>query len=339
MIKVAVVGAFGYSGKELISLVVRHPDAEICALMDKDYIGKQYSQVYPELLGACDMPCEAYDADALAKKADVVFLALPHRVSILFARELLEKELKVIDFSGDFRLKDPGQYEKWYESKHTELSLLDDAVYGLPELYRDQIASANLIANPGCFPTASILAGYPAMKSRIVKKGAIIEAKTGVSGAGRGLSLVTHFPEANENMLSYKIGRHQHTPEIVQELSNGAGGPVQVLFTPTLVPINRGILSTVYMDLSKDVSTEMVLKIYNDFYANSPFVKVLPEGQFPQTKYTDNTNRCYLGLHVDREKKILLVISAIDNLGKGAAGQAIQNMNIMMGLEEITGLK
>lgn len=338
MIKTAVIGAFGYSGKELISILIHHPEVEIVSIADKDHIGKPYSSIYPEMLGKVGIVCESYDLEKVARESDVVFLALPHRVSILFAGDLVKKGLKVIDFSGDFRLKDPEEYEKWYGSEHTAVSLLKEAAYGLPEINHEQIKAAQLIANPGCFPTASILATYPVYKEAIVQSCAIIDAKTGVSGAGRGLSLITHFPECNENIVTYKVGRHQHTPEIIQELSKGAKNPVQVLFTPTLVPVNRGILATIYLELKDSHSTLEIIDLYKDFYKDCPFVKILPEGMFPQTKFSDNTNYCFIGLQVDKEKGILTIISTIDNLVKGAAGQAVQNMNIICGLDETIGL-
>jgi len=247
---------------------------------------------------------------------------------------------RIVDLSADFRLKDYLTYEKWYETRHREKDLLKEAVYGLPELNKDKIKKARLIANPGCYSTAVILALAPLLKNNLVKEDDIIvDAKSGVSGAGRNLSLKTHFPEINENFYAYEVEGHRHIPEMEQELSILAQKKVKITFIPHLIPVNRGILATCYALLKQPLTTDNFLQIYKDFYKKEPFIDILDKGQFPQIKEVTNSNRCRLGLMVDKEKRRLLIISAVDNLVKGAAGQAVQNMNIMCGYDEKMGLE
>ena len=269
----------------------------------------------------------------------MAYLALPHRVSMETAPKFLAAKRKVIDLSADYRLKSASVYEQWYGVKHKNPEYLAQAVYGLPEVYREKIQQATLLANPGCYPTGIILGCLPLLAKRIAEaKNIIVDAKTGLSGAGREKEAVL-FSQMQDNFCAYKVDAHQHAPEINQELSNFSGQKVEVVFTPHLIPIKRGILSTIYLQLNKEIPEEDVLSLYQDFYQDEPFVDILPLGQFPQLKDVVKTNSCHIGLKVNPVKKMAIVISAIDNLVKGASGQAVQNMNIMYGFKETEGLK
>ncbi len=338
MIKTAVLGATGYAGIELVRLLVSHPDVEIVSLCSQSFAGQKISDVYQSLRGVLDMECEEINYDKLST-CDVVFTALPHGASKTVIPSLAERGLKVIDLSGDYRYDDPKVYEEWYGEKHSSPELLAQSVYGLPELHREKIKSATLIGNPGCYTTCSILAAAPLIASGLGEhKNIIIDAKSGVTGAGRGIALPYHFCECTENSKAYKVGTHRHTSEIEQELSNLAGEQIMVSFTPHLIPQKRGILATVYINLSREATAEEVHKIYTDFYAGEPFVRIKPLGELPETKHVAGSNFIDIGVVVDKRLQRAVIVSALDNIVKGAAGQAIENMNLMFGLDETTGL-
>jgi len=336
--KVSVIGATGYTGAELVRILSRHPEVELVSITSQTFAGKKISEIYPFL--STDLVCEELDIDKIASSSSFVFTALPHKTSMEIVGELYLRGKRVVDLSADFRLKDPALYEKWYGVSHSKRKLLHEAVYGLPELYREKIREARLVANPGCYPTSIILALAPLLKSHLIKEESIIvDAKSGVTGAGRKLTLATHFPEINENFYPYKVEGHRHLPEMEQELSRLAGTQVKVTFVPHLAPLNRGILSTCYASLKRYTEVEKILRIYRDFYKDEPFVEILEKGKVPEISDVATSNRCRIGLAVDERTDRIIVISAIDNLGKGASGQAVQNMNIMCGFKEDEGLK
>lgn len=339
-VRVGLIGVTGYAGQELFRILCRHPGARIAAVTSESYQGKVLGEVYPNLGDHAPMVCGELDAAAVAGASDLVFAALPHGLSLEIAPRVLGRGKIFIDFGADFRLRVPGVYEEWYKHTHSAPELLRESVYGLPEIYREKIKSARLVANPGCYPTASILGTIPLLKKGLIRPDSlIIDAKSGVSGAGRGVSLGVHFSEANENFKAYNIaGIHRHTPEIEQELSLAAGAPVRVSFTPHLVPMTRGILATIYGDLKAELTLEEVVAIYRDFYRDEPFVKICPPGTLPETKQVSASNYCRIGLAVDRRTNRILVVSVIDNLGKGAAGQAVHNFNLIAGFPETTAL-
>ena len=339
MVKVSIVGATGYAGEELLKILIDHPQVEIVSLSAKIDKPRKISQIFPELSGKTDLICEEPDFSRIVPGCDLAFLALPHRVSMEAAPEFLRAGKKVIDLSADYRLKDVSVYEQWYGLKHKNPEYLARAVYGLPEVYREKIKPAQLIANPGCYPTGIILGCLPLLaKGKVTSQNIIVDAKTGLSGAGREKEAVL-VTEMENNFRAYKVDAHQHAPEINQELSAFAGERIEVTFTPHLIPIQRGILSTIYLQLKKALSQEEAQGLYQDFYQNEPYVKVLPEGKFPQLKDVAKTNFCHIGLKISPAKKIAIVICAIDNLVKGASGQAAQNMNIMYGFKETEGLR
>lgn len=340
MQKVAIFGAAGYGGIELIRLLLKHPEVKIVYLGGHTTVGQQLTDLYPHLRGKIDMTIGGASIPAvIAQGAELLLSCLPHAVGAELVAEALAAGLRVVDFSADFRLKDPAVYEQFYQT-HPAPQLLAEAVYGLPELHRDEIATARLVAVPGCYPTGAILALAPAVQARLVEpRGIIVDSKSGVSGAGRSnLTLFTHFAEINESLQAYKVAQHRHGPEIDQELS-ALGEEVHVTFVPHLIPITRGILTTTYATLREGVSLEQVAQTYADFCGNEPFVQVMPAGQQPATKQVSGSNQCYLGLAVDTEANQLIVTSAIDNLIKGLSGTAIQCMNLMLGFAETTGLE
>jgi N-acetyl-gamma-glutamyl-phosphate reductase len=338
MIKVAVVGASGYTGAELLRMLVVHPDAEVVSVTSRQHQGVPICNVFPTLTGFCDLVCEPLDVAAIAARVDVVFTALPHKSAMGVIPDFLAADCKVIDLSADYRLKDRDVYERWYQ-QHSSPELFDTAVYGLPELYRDQLTDTPLIANPGCYPTSIILALAPLLKQGLIDTSTLIaDSKSGTSGAGRGAKQGSLFCEVNEGFKAYAIGAHRHTPEIEQELSLLAGQGVQLNFTPHLLPINRGILSTCYASLTEFHSTSELLELYREFYAGEFFIRIMPGDQLPNVAHVAATNFCDLGLVSDERTGRVIVVSAIDNLVKGAAGQAIQNMNIMFGIKETQGL-
>lgn len=338
MQKVAVIGASGYTGAELLRLLSGHPQAEVVAVTSRQYEDQPIGQVYPSLGKYFDLKCEAVDVEAIAARADVIFTALPHKSAMEVIPGFLNAGCKVIDLSADYRLQDQQVYEQWYQP-HSSPELLAEAVYGLPELNRAQITGARLIANPGCYPTSVALGLAPLLEDRLVAhESLIIDSKSGTTGAGRGLKESSLFCEVNEGFKAYGIANHRHTPEIEQTLSRLAGESVKVSFTPHLLPINRGILSTIYASLNKECTTAELLDLYRKRYADEPFIRVLPEGQLPNTAFVRGTNLCDIGLVVDGRTGRVVIVSAIDNLCKGAAGQAIQNFNLISGLDECSGL-
>ncbi|MBN1405552.1 MAG: N-acetyl-gamma-glutamyl-phosphate reductase [Candidatus Omnitrophica bacterium] len=340
MLKVIVCGATGYTGVEIIKLLLKHPEVKIAGMSAKIDKPVKMSDEFPELKGIFDEVVEDKSIQDLLKiDADLVFLALPHTVSMEFAPHFLKKGMKVIDLSADFRLDDLSVYEKSYKHKHSFKEYIGTAVYGLPELYKDKIKKTKLLANPGCFPTASILSLAPLMdKIGQAISDVIIDAKTGVTGAGRKAALAFHFSELSDNMWAYKVGAHQHAPEINQELSKAAKKNITALFVPHLSPMKRGILATVYVSMNKknDFACADIIKWYKAFYKNAPFVRIYEEGTLPKISGVLNSNFCDIGIAKAGEK--IVIISCIDNLLKGAAGQAVQNMNIMCGFKEEAGL-
>lgn len=338
MIKTAVLGATGYAGIELVRILSGHPEADIRILGSQSFDGQPISEVYKNFAHVLEKNCEKLDPDRVAE-CDVAFTALPHGASKEVIPSLIDKGVKVIDLSGDFRYDDVKVYEKWYNQKHSSPELLAESVYGLPELYRDKIKGARLIGNPGCYTTCSILGAYPVLKSGLgSSENIIVDAKSGVTGAGRGLALAYQFCECTENTKAYKVATHRHTSEIEQELSKAAGKEVMISFTPHLIPQKRGILSTIYVNLNKKCTTEELTEIYKDFYKDEYFVRVKEAGDLPETKHVAGSNFVDIGVVVDERLNRAVIISALDNIFKGAAGQAVQNMNIMFGLDEKTGI-
>lgn len=338
MINVGIAGASGYTGVELVKLISNHPEANLCALTSNRYEGQSFTDIFPSMHGFENLICERLDVAALSKKIDVVFLALPHKVSMNHAPAFLDNQVKVVDLSADYRFKNLFAYEAAYQ-KHCSSHLLDRSVYGLSEVYRDRIKEADLIGNPGCYPTSILLPLIPLFKQGLIRPENIIsDSKSGVSGAGRSVSLTTHFCEANESFNAYKVGNHRHTPEINEKLSQYAKKEISITFTPHLLPLTRGMLSTIYATASKDTTWEDLKSVYDHFYKTEPFVRVLEKNKYPAISHVSGTNRCDFGFHYNEENRQIIIVSAIDNLLKGAAGQAVQNMNLMFGLNDRTGL-
>jgi N-acetyl-gamma-glutamyl-phosphate reductase len=338
MQKIAVVGASGYTGVELLRLLAGHPQVEVVALTSRQYEGMPISQVFPSLRGYFALECEPLEISSIAARADLIFTALPHKSAMEVIPGFLAAGCKVIDLSADYRLRDQQVYETWYQA-HTSPELLAEAVYGLPELHRALLKKARLVANPGCFPTSVALGLAPLLQAELIDhRSLIVDSKSGTTGAGRGLKEGSLFCEVNEGFKAYGIANHRHTPEIEQTLSQLAGEKVKVSFTPHLLPVDRGILSTIYVSQTQDKSTAELLEIFRNYYAAEPFVRVLPEGQYPNIAYVRGTNLCDIGLVADQRTGRVIIIAAIDNLGKGAAGQAVQNLNILCGFDERTGL-
>ena len=340
MTKVGIFGAAGYGGVELIRLLLEHPEVEIVYLGGHTTAGESITDLYPSLLGRIDMMIGESSVAALVDSgAEVLCSALPHKVGANMVAEALDSGLKVIDFSADFRLKDAVAYEKYYQP-HPCPELLTEAVYGLPELHREEIVSARLVAAPGCYPTGAILALAPAVKAGLIKsQGIIVDSKSGVSGAGRNkVALAFHFPELNESMKAYNVAAHRHTPEKDQELSLLSDEPVQVTFTPHLIPVTRGILTTAYGRLRQPTTEAELQEVYEAFYAEEPFVQVMPPGTQPATKQVNGSNNCHIGLVVAEDTGWLIATSAIDNLIKGLVGSVLQCLNLMIGCAETTAL-
>lgn len=338
MIRTGIAGASGYTGVELVKLITNHPGASLEVITSNSYQGKALTDIFPSMRGFESLICQGFDAEALADQVDVMFLALPHKVSMAFAPALVEKGIKVIDLSADFRFTDPAAYEAAYQP-HTAKALLAESVYGLCELFADKIRGARIIGNPGCYPTSILLPLIPLIKAGLIEtKGLISDSKSGVSGAGRALSLTTHFCEVNESFTAYKVGNHRHTPEIEELLGQAAGTPVHLTFVPHLVPVTRGMISTIYAQVRPGVGETDIRKVYDQAYGNTPFVRLLPQGSYPAMSHVRGTNCCDIGCHFDASEGRLIIVSAIDNLLKGAAGQAVQNMNLMFGIDEATGL-
>ena len=333
---VAILGASGYAALELIRILLRHEGARITAVTSRQDENPRLDAIHPSLAGRTHLACMPADPDALAERAGIAFLALPHAASLVITPELRKRQMRVIDLSADYRLKDASAYADWYEHRHTDPSGLRESVYGLPELFRDRIRSADLVANPGCYTSASILALAPLLaEGRVERTGIIIDAKSGISGAGRSPKLATHFPECNESLSAYGVGRHRHTPEIDQVLSEVAGAPVEVIFTPHLVPMDRGILVTIYATPTEGSAVEHdLMALYRSFYADSPFVRVVD--RLPATKDSAHSNFFDVTARVVRGK--VVIVACLDNLLKGASGVAVQNFNLMTGRDEAEGL-
>lgn len=339
MLKVGIIGATGYVGAELLRLLLNHPKVKVEAISSISYEGEEISSIYKNFYGVTNLICE--NQNEVIKKCDVIYAALPHGLSEEIA-ELVYKENKVlIDLGADFRLENEKDYKLWYGKEYKHKDLHKESIYALPEFNRDKIKDYKIIANPGCYPTSIELGLMPLLKNSLIKTDNIIcDSKSGATGAGRGLTLKSHYPELNESFSPYGIGSHRHTPEIEECLSKIASEKVQVTFTPHLLPINRGIVSTIYCNpKSKDVDLEELHKLYSESYKNEAFVNVLPLGETASIKEVKHTNFCNISLHLNHRKDGIIIVSAIDNMIKGAAGQAIQNMNIIFGFNETDGLK
>ncbi|MSR77883.1 MAG: N-acetyl-gamma-glutamyl-phosphate reductase [Candidatus Omnitrophica bacterium] len=340
MIKCAVVGATGYTGIELIKILLRHSDVELTKLTTRQTQAIPIHQLIPTLPADIQIEVRNHSVQEVCQAADVIFLCLPHTEAMEAASVYAKAGRTVIDLSADLRLHDWKTYEKWYGVKHIQKALLKKAIYGLPEIYRNDIRSADLIANPGCYPTAAILGLYPLLKKRLIDLDSIIiDAKSGVSGAGKKPNASTQFCELDENFYAYKVGRHQHTPEINQTLSEAAGAQVSVTLTTHLLPLDRGILATIYARRKKGVKESLIRDTFFGTYEGEPFIRIKPAGFFPSLKDVQKTNFCDIGIDVDSQSDRVIIITAIDNLLKGASGQAVQNMNIRFGLPETQGLQ
>jgi N-acetyl-gamma-glutamyl-phosphate reductase len=340
-VKVAVVGATGYTGMELLRLLLDHPGVEVTLATSEKYAGKKISDLFPFFTGKTALVLQDLKkdvGDGMARACELAFSCLPHHSAAEHVAAWVRAGVKTVDLSADFRLKSEATYKEWY-GDHAAPAFLKEAVYGLPETHRDEIKKSRLVANPGCYPTGAILALTPFLKKKwIDAESIVVDAKSGVTGAGRSAVLDSLFSEVNESVHAYKVGRHRHTPEIEQELSRAAGREVVISFTPHLIPMDRGILSTIYAKASKTLTTAEVLDALSSFYRDEPFVRVLPEGALPKTKNVRGTNVCELGGIFDPRTGRIVLVAAIDNLMKGAASQAVQNMNLIIGLEETSGL-
>ena len=340
MIKVGIIGATGYAGGELVRILMGHKEAEIVWYGSRSYIDQKYADVYRNMFQIVDAKCMDDNIEALADQVDVIFTATPQGFLASVINENILGKTKIIDLSADFRIKDVKVYEKWYGIEHKSPQFIEEAVYGLCEVNRDKVKGARLIANPGCYTTCSILTAYPLAKEGIIDmRTLIVDAKSGTSGAGRGAKVPNLFCEVNENMKAYGVASHRHTPEIEEQLGYASGENVTISFTPHLVPMNRGILATEYATLKKDVTGEEVKAIYDKYYADEKFVRVLGEGVCPETKWVEGSNYVDIGFKLDPRTNRIVMMGAIDNLVNGAAGQAVQNMNLLFGLPESEGLE
>ena len=335
--KISILGASGYTGAELLRFLLVHPAVEVTHLTAEKHAGKSLGEVFPHLSGYLDLELVPLAADTVPSDIDIVFAALPHGASAEVISELYNRNIKIIDLGADFRLSQE-RYEAWY-AKHPCPELLEEAVYGLPELNRHKIKNAKLVANTGCYPVSAILPLAPLLIENVIEKDSIIvDSKSGVTGAGRSPSLDLHYSEVNEGFKAYKIGQHRHMPEIEEVLSNYSGQDVSVMFSPHLVPMDRGILSTIYVKLTQKSTTEDLLALYDKHYENEKFVRIAKEGSIPSTAHVKGSNFCDIGLRVNEHNNTAVIVSVIDNLVKGASGQAVQNMNIMMGWDEAEGI-
>lgn len=340
MIKVGIIGATGYAGGELVRILMGHKDAEIVWYGSRSYVDQKYADVYRNMFQIVDAKCMDDNIEALADQVDVIFTATPQGFLASVINENILGKTKIVDLSADFRIKDVKVYEKWYGIEHKSPQFIEEAVYGLCEVNRDKVKGARLIANPGCYTTCSILTAYPLAKEGIIDmRTLIVDAKSGTSGAGRGAKVPNLFCEVNENMKAYGVASHRHTPEIEEQLGYAAGEKVVLNFTPHLVPMNRGILATEYAKLTKEVTYEEVKAIYDKYYADEKFVRVLEKDQCPETKWVEGSNYVDIGFKIDERTGRIIMMGAIDNLVKGAAGQAVQNMNLLFGLPESEGLE
>ena len=340
MIKAGIIGSTGYAGGELARLLLQRDDIEIKWYGSRSYIDQKYASIYQNMFRIVDDACMDDNMKELAEQVDVVFTATPQGLCASLMDEDVLSKVKVIDLSADFRIKDVSVYEKWYKLTHASPQFIGEAVYGIPEINREKVKKARLIANPGCFPTCSFLSTYPLVKEGLIDPNTlIIDAKSGTSGAGRGSKVDSLYCEVNENIKAYGVASHRHTPEIEEQLSYAAGKPVTISFTPHLVPMNRGILVTAYASLTKEVSCEEVKAVYDNYYGEAYFVRVLEKVVVPQTRWVEGSNFADVNFKIDTRTNRVVMMGAIDNMVKGAAGQAIQNMNLMFGLPENTGLK
>lgn len=340
MLNVAIIGASGYTGVELARILCNHPQVNLTAATSRQYANQPLAKVFPNLRKKTDLICEDLTTDELCARADFFFTAVPHKTAMNIVPGLLAAGKKVVDLSADFRLRDVAVYEQWYQ-QHTAAELLGETAYGLPELYREQIRSARLTANPGCYPTSIILGLVPLLKADIIDPQTIIaDSKSGTSGAGRSAQVGSLFCEVTDGFRAYKVGgTHRHIPEIEQELNVLLREPIHISFTPHLLPISRGILSTVYAQLKPGIDQSAVRSCYEKMYRHEPFVRILPEQTFPATQYVRGSNFCDIGFTIDTRTNRIIILSAIDNIVKGAAGQAVQNMNLMSGFAETAGLE
>ena len=340
MIKVGIIGATGYAGGELVRILMGHKDAEIKWYGSRSYVDQKYADVYRNMFQIVDAKCMDDNMEELADQVDVIFTATPQGLCASLVNEEILSKTKIIDLSADFRLKDVNVYEEWYKIEHKAPQYIDEAVYGLCEINRDLVKSARIVANPGCYTTCSILTAYPLAKEGLIDMSTlIIDAKSGTSGAGRGAKLPNLYCEVNENIKAYGVATHRHTPEIEEQLGYASGEKVVLNFTPHLVPMNRGILVTAYATLKKDVSYEEVKAIYDKYYKDEYFVRVLDKGVCPETRWVEGSNFVDIGYKVEPRTHRLIMMGALDNLVKGAAGQAVQNMNLLFGLPENEGLQ
>ncbi len=338
MIKAGIIGATGYAGSELVRILTNHPNAEITTITSQSYKSQNYGDIY-ENFRHIEKICEEENIEDMAENLDVIFLALPHGVASKKVNEKILEKTKIIDLGADFRLQNINVYESWYKTKHEAKNILPEAVYGLCEINREKIKGKRIIANPGCYTTCSILSLYPLVKEKMIDINTIIiDAKSGVTGAGRGLSLGTHYDEVNESTKAYKIASHRHTPEIEEQLSYAANEKIILSFTPHLIPMNRGILVTCYASLNNNYNYSDIKSAYKKYYENEYFIRLTKEGVFPETKWVKGSNFCDIGFTIDKRTNRVIITGAIDNLYKGAAGQAVQNMNILFGLDEKEGL-
>lgn len=340
MIKAGIIGSTGYAGGELARLLLQRDDVEIKWYGSRSYIDQKYASIYQNMFKIVDDKCMDDNMKELADRVDVIFTATPQGLCSTLVNEEILSKVKIIDLSADFRIKDVAVYEKWYKLTHGSPEYIEEAVYGLPEVNRDKIKNARIIANPGCFPTCSFLSTYPLVKEGLIDPNTIIiDAKSGTSGAGRSAKVDSLFCEVNENIKAYGVASHRHTPEIEEQLSYAAGKPVVISFTPHLVPMNRGILVTAYASLTKEVTWEEVRAAYDKYYKDEYFVRVLDKDVVPQTRWVEGSNFADVNFKIDPRTNRIVMMGAIDNMVKGAAGQAIQNMNLLFGLPENTGLK
>lgn len=340
MIKVGIIGATGYAGSELVRILLGHKDVEIKWYGSRSYIDKKYASIYQNFFQLVDANCMDDNMEVLADQVDVIFTATPQGLCASLVNEEILLKVKIIDLSADFRIKDVKVYEEWYKLEHKSPQFIEEAVYGLCEINREDVKKARLVANPGCYTTCSILTCYPLVKEGIIDPNTIIvDAKSGTSGAGRGAKVDNLFCEVNENMKAYGVATHRHTPEIEEQLGYACGEKITINFTPHLVPMNRGILATAYASLKKDVTYEEVKAIYDKYYADEKFVRVLEKDVCPQTKWVEGSNYVDVNFKIDPRTNRIIMMGAIDNLVKGAAGQAVQNMNLMFGLKESEGLE
>ena len=340
MIKAGIIGSTGYAGGELARLLMQREDVKVVWYGSKSYIGQKYASIYQNMFQFVEDECLEDNIEELADQADVIFMATPQGLCASLLKEEILEKCKIIDLSADFRIKNVDVYESWYKIKHASPQFIPEAVYGLPEINREEVKRARLIANPGCYPTCSFLSIYPMVKEGLIDPSTIIiDAKSGTSGAGRGAKVDNLFCEVNENMKAYGVASHRHTPEIEEQLSYAAGSPVTISFTPHLVPMNRGILVTAYASLTENVSDDEVRAVYEKYYRDEYFVRVLNENMVPQTRFVEGSNFVDVNVKVDPRTRRVIMMGAMDNLVKGAVGQAVQNMNLMFGLPENTGLK